>query len=61
MTKNEARQRNKEWAAALSEGRVIRHGPFLGATLTSYPTVDRAEHAIKAYRAGGVSAEIVKA
>lgn len=57
MTKKEAIQRKADWAKALAEGRVVRFG---SDRLTSYPTVARAEVAVRDARAfTGKWAEIV--
>jgi hypothetical protein len=58
MTKRKlALQRKVAWALALREGRVVRF--FGGTQLTSYPTVERAQEALRLAWSSDVPAELV--
>lgn len=57
MTKKQAKARKLAWQKALAEGRVVR---FDNVSLTSYPTVDQANVAVKRIVDAGLNGEIVK-
>ena len=56
MTKKEYRVMRADWQLALKEGRIVRYAGFL----TSYPTVEAAQAAMKNAHDWGCSAEIAK-
>lgn len=58
MTKKEAKAHKLAWQAALNEGRVVNINN--GQTLTSFPTVSRAQEIVRIYATQGVHAVIVE-
>lgn len=58
MTKKKAAWARKEaWSKALAEGRVVKLVEF--DRLTSYPTIEQAQRALKAAAAAGLNAHIL--